>query len=181
MRVQRKAEELAFEQTNLEREVVPDPVSASRDRNRAQTPRPWSLPLLTRSTVPYPLSPHIEHERVLPPGSLAETVSHVLASVAPGSHDPERRDCGTSPRCCREDATGPGRRRNRQVRTVPLRPIVTASPNNLSVPTPLSRVSGPPARRRVVAVSRGIDSRRAHRHLVRARSDRVGPRRARIA
>jgi len=86
MRVQRKAEELAFEQTNLEREVVPDPVSASRDRNRAQTPRPWSLPLLTRSTVPYPLSPHIEHERVLPPGSLAETVSHVLASVAPGSY-----------------------------------------------------------------------------------------------
>jgi hypothetical protein len=67
MRVQRKTEELAFEQTNLEREVVPDPVSASRDRNRAQTPRPWSLPLLTRSTVPYPLSPHIEHERVLPP------------------------------------------------------------------------------------------------------------------
>jgi hypothetical protein len=78
MRVQRKTEELAFEQTDLEREVVPDPVSASRDRNRAQTPRPWSLPLLTRSTVPYPLSPHIEHERVLPPGSLAETVSHVL-------------------------------------------------------------------------------------------------------
>ena len=84
MRVQRKTEELAFEQTDLEREVVPDPVSASRDRNRAQTPRPWSLPLLTRSTVPYPLSPHIEHERVLPPGSLTETVSHVLASVAPG-------------------------------------------------------------------------------------------------
>ena len=78
MRVQRKTEELAFEQTNLEREVVPDPVSASRDRNRVQTPRPWSLPLLTRSTVPYPLSPHIEHERVLPTGSLAETVSHVL-------------------------------------------------------------------------------------------------------
>jgi hypothetical protein len=94
MRVQRKTEELAFEQTNLEREVVPDPVSASRDRNRAQTPRPWSLPLLTRSTVPYPLSPHIEHERVLPPGSLAETVSHVLASVASGSYDPERRDYG---------------------------------------------------------------------------------------
>ena len=94
MRVQRKAEELAFEQTNLEREVVPDPVSASRDRNRVQTPRPWSLPLLTRSTVPYPLSPHIEHERVLPPGSLAETVSHVLASVASGSYDPERRDYG---------------------------------------------------------------------------------------
>jgi hypothetical protein len=89
MRVQRKTEELAFEQTNLEREVVPDPVSASRDGNRVRTPRPWSLPLLTRSTVPYPLSPHIEHERVLPPGSLAETVSHVLASVAPGSYDPE--------------------------------------------------------------------------------------------
>ena len=67
MRVQRKTEELAFEQTNLEREVVPYPVSASRDRNTVQTPRPWSLPLLTRSTVPHPLSPHIEHERVLPP------------------------------------------------------------------------------------------------------------------
>jgi hypothetical protein len=101
MEVERKTEELSFEQINEERDIGHGPVSALRDRTGAQAPCPR---LWTRSAVRSPTSPHVEHDHVLPLSRAAETGNVCPCICLVGSGSPARASARAS-RCSRWRST----------------------------------------------------------------------------